>query len=520
MARREPVNHASLRYVLYARKSTEDDNRQVRSVDDQVADCEKLQKQLGLKVVEVIREKKSAKKPHERPGFNRMLQGLRAKKYDAILCWHPDRLSRNLLESGMLIDMLDENVLKDIRFHSHQFSNDANGKMLLGMLFVFSKQYSDDLSDKVTRGVDGNLREGKSAGTPKLGYTRSDVTGFYEPNEFFDAIKKAWEKRLQGESVKEITAFLINEGVHRVTKNVKKQRVLKPTHSTIANMFHDPFYYGILIQSEQEVDLCTLTNFRPMIDKATYDAVQVIGYGHTKDTALKKRKTFYPLRGMVYCAVCNSPKYMVVGKNKTGSGKHVLSYRCDNKSCDRSPKSLRAFKVFDSIYSILDTMLPTDKVYDRYKAELDSMTEEMVIRIRQDIHSKRGIASQLSNDISARTLAAGRMNEKTSIYRVNAAKLNELSIQLADLEFEIQKLEDKIANPKALQLSKEEFLNLVKTAPDKMRASSAVEKDALCRILFLNLHVDNEKVANYLWREPFATMVKMGELQAGGGGWT
>jgi len=85
-----------------------------------------------------------------------MLADIEAKKYDAILCWHPDRLCRN---------MLDESVLRDIRFHSHQFSNDANGKMLLGMLFVFSKQYSDDLSAKVGRGMKGNFSEGKSSGS-------------------------------------------------------------------------------------------------------------------------------------------------------------------------------------------------------------------------------------------------------------------------------------------------------------------------------------------------------------------
>lgn len=70
--------------------------------------------------------------------------------------------------------MLDTDVIKDIQFVSHQFSNDANGKMLLGMLFVFSKHYSDDLSSKVTRGNRGNLRDLKSCGTSKHGYIRDD----------------------------------------------------------------------------------------------------------------------------------------------------------------------------------------------------------------------------------------------------------------------------------------------------------------------------------------------------------
>ena len=85
-------------------------------------------------------------------------------------------------------------ILQDLRLHSHQFSNDANGKMLLGMLFVFSKQYSDDLSAKVTRGVRGNFGEGKSSGQPKFGYDRSTETGLYTPNDFFSLVQSAWQR--------------------------------------------------------------------------------------------------------------------------------------------------------------------------------------------------------------------------------------------------------------------------------------------------------------------------------------
>jgi site-specific DNA recombinase len=222
MLRQQPIDIRKLRYVLYARKSTEDDGRQIRSIDDQIRDCKKLAADQGLHVVgEPIRESKSAKKPGQRPKFTQILKDLEAKKYDGILCWHPDRLCRNMLEGGQVINMLDEGVLKDIRFHSHQFSNDANGKMLLGMLFVFSKQYSDDLSEKVNRGNQGNFDEGKSAGTPKWGYIRDEATGLYAPSPFFDDIKEAWNRRLQGQSYRTIARFLSEKNVHRMTKDVK-----------------------------------------------------------------------------------------------------------------------------------------------------------------------------------------------------------------------------------------------------------------------------------------------------------
>jgi hypothetical protein len=52
-------------------------------------------------------------------------------------------------EGGEVIDMIDEDYIKDLKFVTHHFTPDANGKMLLGMAFVLSKQYSDDLSQKI-----------------------------------------------------------------------------------------------------------------------------------------------------------------------------------------------------------------------------------------------------------------------------------------------------------------------------------------------------------------------------------
>ena len=521
MARAKEIDITKLRYVLYARKSTEDETRQVRSIDDQIRDCQKLASELGLRIIgEPIKETKSAKRPRQRPKFTQLLRDIENKKYDAILCWHPDRLSRNMLEGGEIINMLDEGVLKDIRFHSHQFSNDANGKMLLGMLFVFSKQYSDDLSDKVSRGVSGNLSEGKSGGTPKLGYTRNEVTGFYEPNKFHAAIKAAWRRRLEGQSVEAVTQYLAQENVHRVTKRKQGARILRPSKSTIANMFHDPFYYGTLIQADQSVDLCEIYNFEPIVTQDEYQQVQLLSYGRTKDHSTTKRKTYYPLRGFIYCAVCESPIYMKVGKNKTGSGKYVLSYRCDNDQCTRSPRSLRAKHIFNSIYDTLDKFELTDEAYSRYGRALDGMTVEKLMAIKQDIHSKRAVMAQLVSKINELALGLGRLEPQSVAYKPNEAELERLAAQRDDLQEIIDKQQAMVAQPARIKLDKDEFLNLVKTVADKMRAGSAAEKDALCRILFLNLRVDNEKVAAYLWREPFSTLVKANEIQDGGGTWT
>lgn len=100
---------------------------------------------------------------------------------------------------------------------------------------------------------------------------------------------------------------------------------------------------------------------------------------------------------------------MKVSKNETGSGKYVLSYRCDNKACVRSPRSLRAKHIFNSIYECLERFELGDEAYERYGTELDGLTNERLQEIRTDIHSKRGRLSHISKEINERSLNIGRL---------------------------------------------------------------------------------------------------------------
>lgn len=168
--------------------------------------------------------------------------------------------------------MLDTDVIKDIRFVSHHFSNDANGKMLLGMLFVFSKHYSDDLSSKVKRGVRGNLRDYKSGGTPKHGYIR-DNEGIYRiDGKNFEIIQRAWQMRANGENIQMICDFINEQGYQKFFKKEDKgHQTFVMTDSVLSNLFKDTFYFGELVQSDEVIDLVKApVPFEPMIDRDTY----------------------------------------------------------------------------------------------------------------------------------------------------------------------------------------------------------------------------------------------------------
>lgn len=113
--------------------------------------------------------------------------------------------------------MLDEKKMTDFKFVTHPFTNDANGKMMLSVAFAISKQYSDDLSQKVTRGSRNKFAEGKSS-VPKYGYITT-VGGIYQPDgKNFDLIQNAWGMRKSGTSFEEISDYMNKNGYSKVIK--------------------------------------------------------------------------------------------------------------------------------------------------------------------------------------------------------------------------------------------------------------------------------------------------------------
>ena len=108
--------------------------------------------------------------------------GFKTGKYHGLLACSLDRLSRNMKEANKIIEMIDLEQIQDLHFKTYQFENNPNGKMLLGVLFATSKQYSDKLAVDVARGITGDIHEGKYFGLVKKGYYDGIDTGRFMPD--------------------------------------------------------------------------------------------------------------------------------------------------------------------------------------------------------------------------------------------------------------------------------------------------------------------------------------------------
>jgi DNA invertase Pin-like site-specific DNA recombinase len=187
------------KYFLYARKSTEDEERQVMSIEAQLAELAEFAKRENLEIAERFIESKSAKKPG-REIFNEMIQKIYdSKEPVGILAWHPDRLARNSVDGGKIIYLIDIGKIVSLRFPTFWFESTPQGLFMLQVAFGQSKYYSDNLSENVKRGIRQKLRRGEWPGLAPFGYVNNPKTRNIEPEPTkAKVIKRAFEEYAQG----------------------------------------------------------------------------------------------------------------------------------------------------------------------------------------------------------------------------------------------------------------------------------------------------------------------------------
>jgi len=164
---KSPANAS--KYFLYARKSTDDEERQLLSIPAQIDELREFAVKEGLVIADVFIESKTAKVPG-RDIFNQMLIRVEAGEAQGILAWHPDRLARNAVDAGRIVYLLDRDILTDLKFPTFWFQNTPQGLFMLSIAFGQSKYYVDSLSENTKRGLRQKVRNGECLGQAPVGY--------------------------------------------------------------------------------------------------------------------------------------------------------------------------------------------------------------------------------------------------------------------------------------------------------------------------------------------------------------
>ena len=316
------------KYFLYARKSTEDEERQVMSIEAQLVELEEYAKREKLEITERFIESKSAKKPG-REVFNKMMTKINESKDSlGLLAWHPDRLARNSVDGGQIIYLIDTGKLVSLRFPTFWFEPTPQGLFMLQVAFGQSKYYSDNLSENVKRGMRQKLRRGEWTGLAPLGYVNNAKTRNIEPESTkARVISKAFEEFAQGrhtlESLAERLKFL---GV----ASKKGKRLCK---AVIKHMLSNPIYTGIIVHNGETYE----GKFQPIVSRATFEIVQSILKDRAKPRKSKHSHNF-PFVGLLRCGECDAA---VTAQYAHGNGGTYRYYRCTKRLGPCSQRYLR-----------------------------------------------------------------------------------------------------------------------------------------------------------------------------------
>ena len=321
-------NNTKIKYFLYARKSSESEDRQVQSIDDQINRLKKLASDLNLDIKKTYTEAKSAKKPDNRPIFDEMIQRIENGEANGILCWQINRLSRNPIDSGKISWLLQQGTLKSIQTIDRQYLPEDN-VLLFSVESGVANQFILDLSKNTKRGMISKLEKGWQTGVAPLGYLNDKENKIIiKDPERFNLIRKMWDLMLTGNHTPPKILDIANNEWGFRTRKFKRIGGNPLSRSGIYKIFTNLFYAGTIENGGVQYE----GQHERMITLEEYDRVQML-LGR-KGKPRPKRHEF-AFTGSIRCGVCGC-LYTAETKKKliksTGEVKEYTYYHCTRRT--------------------------------------------------------------------------------------------------------------------------------------------------------------------------------------------
>lgn len=429
-----------LRYVLYARKSTADDGKQIQSVPDQVTWANEFAKSKNVKLVAAtFTEERSAKKPDNRPIFNELLKFIEDGHADAILCWEMSRLSRNPIDSAKVQWLLQQGIIKSILTQSREYRPEDN-TIIFSVESGMNNQFIIDLRRNTRRGIRSKAAKGWFPHMAPIGYLNDKVNDKGEKKIFVDEerwhyVRRIWDLMLTGNyNPNQVLKIITDEGL--TTRKTRKQGGGAVTSSGIYRILTNLFYTGDFMFNGE---VCRGYH-KSMITQQEFDYVQAL-LGKRGQPRPQKHEFAYT--GLITCGECGCS---ITAESKTKlikSTKQVKTftyYRCTKKKRDMACKQ-KPIRLED-LESQIEPTVSTISILPEFKkwalkvlAEDNHREFEYRIKIQVDLRRRISSTEKELYDLN-KTYSRGKLDD--DFYELEKkdlkAKIKKLQKDLADSE--------------------------------------------------------------------------------------
>lgn len=539
----------NLEYVIYCRKSTDEStDKQKQSIPDQLKACIDYAKKEWLIIKEkpkdfsmfendyelekennekdinnrrlfletrnhfIIKEQETWKIAFKRKKWRNLIKLIKEWKIWWLISYSPDRQSRNMFEWWELIDLVDHKLI-DLKYTNFHFEDSPSWKMMLWIWFVFSKQYSDNLSQVVTRWNKSKLKSWKSLWRHKAGYTINNES-YHEPHpEYFKIIKEAFKMKLNWISETKILQFINSSWYKREYIRAKNAREM--SKSVLNDMFKDDFYYWKFIYWESIIDLLeTNPYYKPVITSKEFE---ILNYRYENNPISKsklKKKDIYediavfdnnfiltPDNNHLTFSVPNPWRYKnkieelnkkwIVAKLEDVIKASQINYRCTIKTSKFYNTSYSFEDIDKVILNALEGFKVSDEHYKIYVDYVNNRLDEVIEANKEKVSSMNLQIWRLKSQKNQYIKDNMHIKEKdTEEYEIYNNEKNEFDRKVEFLRKEISEIDTGERN-QILEL--EMFIDLLSNAKEYYKKASYVQKKKIVKILFLNIKIDQKK---------------------------
>ena len=482
-----------MKYILYARKSSEDKSKQILSLESQVNEMKKLAQSLGLEIDKIYTESKSAKLPNNRPIFSEMVKLLEnnneVEGY-GILCWKIDRLSRNPIDSGKIQWLLQQGKIKAIQTSDKQYLPSDN-VLLLNIEGSMANQYILDLSKNVRRGIKTKLEKGGWPNNAPIGYLNDGKGGILVDKERAKYVKQIFEMYVSGD-------YTIREIAEKIYLAGFKSRGGNKYHkSRIHKLLSNPFYCGLMVSGGQEY----IGKHKPIISKALFKEAQEMS---VKRQHVKKNQLDFIFKGLMVCGKCGC---LYTASRK--KGKHVYYYCTNGKNkCEEHKSYLKEADAVKLLADVFDHLTFSKKIVDwMYRASLDSLKEEY--ENKDYLKNKNELLKQLKLREDRRAELFNLLLDKSITKDNFEAKGKTIDEEIESLNDELKNLEkqNKKLDETTLEQIRDMFLAQHGLKNKFLEVENETRKAMIKNVLW-NAEVKDGKLANINFKKPFSLFAK------------
>jgi len=398
-----------MKYFIYTRKSSEDEEKQILSIEAQLQELRDFAKKENLEIIDEFVETKTAKEPG-RPVFNEMLSKIEKSEAEGILAWHPDRLARNSVDGGKIIWLLDTGKIKELKFPTFWFEPTPQGKFMLNIAFGQSKYYIDNLSENVKRGLRQKLRRGEWPGRAPIGYANNLRNHTIEiDREKAPIIRKLFRAYATGKyTLKDLADLSLSLGL--VSQRKRKGLSI----AVIQRMLEKKFYVGLFTYRDETYE----GKHKPIIDKATFDKVQLILKERGKPRKTKSLLDF-PFRGIFKCGECS--RAITGEQHIKKSGLIFRYYRCTKKKTICHQNYIREEELTKQIDKIISKFAWPENWFPKmfgqikkWRNEKEQSTESLIKLPKEELRKTENKISKLLDAHLEGLLEADEYHNKKS----------------------------------------------------------------------------------------------------------